>query len=352
MSGEYCFIPPIASLCLSLSPFKTQRSIGVSSSLWPFFDASLIKIIEIFKLHLYDCHCQQIFFGGSHDNGYARLLEDCCTSDVAYTQRITLIEGIPFEREIRALQGHFRTTKFEELFRSSKIVLNQHTQQQHHSFSNKTGGVSSSSNNATSNSPPVQRSVSVSMSRTTTDSSNHNDGVTNGLLPTSFSANPTPQTWATAATTMTLASGLILASPPSTPQPTSSTTTTTILRNRKGQRLDPEIKVDKAEVKRVKALKMCNVHFLRGNCQHGSECSHDHEYKPTAKELITVRYIARLAPCKYGTECTDERCIYGHRCPGGSITPASGGCAFWGDRCRFPDEMHFGDTTAVKGIKI
>ena len=120
--------------------------------------------------------------------------------------------------------------------------------------------------------------------------------------------NPTASSWATTANSMPAH----LASPPPTPQPTPPTNKV-IPRNRWGQRVDPMMTYDKLEVQRVKKIKMCNVHFLRKDCPYGDHCTHDHSYAPNKNELQTLRYIARMTPCRFGSDCDDILCIYGHR---------------------------------------
>jgi len=66
------------------------------------------KVTETLKLFLTDYHCRQIVFGCSHDNGFARLLEQYTESGEAL-QRITLMEGVPFEKELAVLP--FQTKK-------------------------------------------------------------------------------------------------------------------------------------------------------------------------------------------------------------------------------------------------
>ena len=78
------------------------------------------KIAETFKLYLYDYHCRQVIFGCSHDNGYARLLEQYLQDGEALP-RVTLLEGVPFEKELIALP--FRQKKFSGIFRENKIVI-------------------------------------------------------------------------------------------------------------------------------------------------------------------------------------------------------------------------------------
>ncbi|KAI9760891.1 MAG: hypothetical protein M4579_001392 [Chaenotheca gracillima] len=258
------------------------------------------KLSEVFKLHLYDCHCRQILFGCSHDNGYARLLEEF-TTDEGCSSRITLLEGVPFERELISLKRHFKHTRFDSLFRSSKIELQR----------------------------PIQATPSLPAR-----------ALSNG--PTATAS--TPLTWASTAATFTAST------PPQTPHPTSQTSsdphTPGILQNKYGQRIDSDTKYDKADMARVKGLKMCNVHVLRNDCPFGSSCVHGHEYKPTASELATLRHIARQQPCRFGTACEDAKCMYGHRCLGNP-------CSFvYNGGCRFPTEMHGVDTQVVKRVRV
>ncbi|KAI9827352.1 MAG: hypothetical protein M1819_006995 [Sarea resinae] len=258
------------------------------------------KLAEVFKLNLNDCHCRQIILGCSTDNGYARLLEEFAT-DRDLVEKITLLEGPPFERELVTLRNIYKSTKFNGLFRTSKINVYQPQQSQ------------------LASPPGILRSVS-------------------NIMP---SLPPPPSTWASAA----MQAPAYVASPPATPQPT----TQGVPRNKYGERVDPEPKYDRNDVKRIKSLKLCNVHHLRGDCPYGDECSHDHTYKLTKSELETLKYIARLAPCRYGKECDDPECIYGHRCPLGK--PGSRDCIF-GDKCRFPEELHGVDTNVVRLLKV
>lgn len=80
----------------------------------------LTTVSETFKLHLYDYTCRNVLFGCSHDNGYARLLEQY-VGDHEATPRMTLLEGTPFEKELQVLP--FRKHKFDGIFRDRKITL-------------------------------------------------------------------------------------------------------------------------------------------------------------------------------------------------------------------------------------
>ena len=66
-------------------------------------------------------------------------------------------------------------------------------------------------------------------------------------------------------------------------------------------------------IKRMKALKLCNIHFLKHDCPYGDNCSHIHNYKVNRSDLITLKALARQAPCKFGSACEEPACIYGHR---------------------------------------
>lgn len=143
---------------------------------------------------------------------------------------------------------------------------------------------------------PYLASVQSPMQRTPSASTNNN------------AMNPMAISWATKAVSAPPAQ---VASPPPTPQPQDNGNK--IPRNKYGQRIDPAISCDKAEVKRVQKIKMCNVHFLRSDCPYGEKCTHDHFYKPNKNEIATLRYVARQTPCFFSTLCEDSKCIYGHR---------------------------------------
>jgi hypothetical protein len=129
-----------------------------------------------------------------------------------------------------------------------------------------------------------------------------------------------------------------------------------IRRNKKGQRIDPptpEFKKD--EVNRLKKLKLCNAYHLRRDCPYpDGKCEHDHVYKCNPKELETLKLVARMSACIHGSECSDAKCIYGHRCPfpGSKESGSKEKTCINGENCRFPAEMHNMDTTAVRRLKI
>lgn len=298
------------------------------------FRLTLWDMTEIFKLHLYDCHCRHIFFGCSHDNGYARLLED--VAEPSILNSITLLEGVPFERELAALKSRYHTAKLKGIFRTSKIDIKTpfsnfqslHSQINGSASNNSPSGLHPPPTHSPYQAKPTPRSLS--------------DSTTDPPTP-----KPVPSTWATTA----MAASLPQASPPSTPEKPSGAPkkqTLEISRNRFGQRIDPIIQYDPNEVKRIKKLKMCNVHFLRDDCPY-DPCTHDHFYKPNKNELQTLRYVSRMTPCKYGAECDDTRCIYGHRCP--NDVEGKKDCRF-GENCRFEREAHGIDRTPVRTTRV
>ena len=212
--------------------------------------------------------------------------------------QITLLEGVPFERELANIKSKYETTKFDNLFRTSKINNYQHyhqTTQQTRPHPPQTSPQTPLGQQQMSH----EISFQPPMARTTSLNGNS-------------SMNPMATSWASWASTASAAPPTQVASPPLTPQPTPAKVTS-IQRNKYGQRIDPIPQYDKSEMKRVQKIKMCNVHFLRQDCIYGDECDHTHSYRPNKNELATLRFVARQTPCRFGTGCDDPKCIYGHR---------------------------------------
>ena len=153
--------------------------------------------------------------------------------------RITLLEGVPFERELSQLQSSYNQTRFNGLFRTTKINI--YNQQYSQPLGLPPPGLPPPQAQQAAGLPPYQSPYQPGLTRTTSASP-------------SAVLNPTAPTWAS--TAMTAPSQM--ASPPPTPQPTANVTKQ-VLRNRYGQRIDPIVSYDPNEVKRIKKLKMCNV---------------------------------------------------------------------------------------------
>ena len=213
--------------------------------------------------------------------------------------RVTLLEGVPFEKELAILKAKYKTKRFDKLFRTAKI----NPYQQQYFPTPAAASMTSHPGMPLQFQPSHQFQtpyVPPNLRPTTTPTPNSNP-----------SSNPAAAgSWATTAVSNIARH----ASPPATASPATQNASLAILpRNRYGQRVDPIIKLDMSDVKRVKDLHMCNVHFLREDCPYGKECTHDHSYKPNKNELQTLKYVARLTPCRFGSECDDIKCIYGHR---------------------------------------
>ncbi|KAI4615595.1 uncharacterized protein J4E87_009054 [Alternaria ethzedia] len=327
------------------------------------------KIIELFKLYSQDYHCRRIFFGCSHDNGYARTLEQC-SDRLQVTNKVVLLEGVPFEKELVGLP--YQTKKFPGLFRETKLVVwgsgptyaaSTYANGLPPAFvpgridSNDSSKASVASTGLPSrfpapskspimDSPLPNRATMMALPRTPSTSTLASDSTFPALKPDP----PAPLlNWAAKA-----------AAPPppvtETPVYKPANREEVIARNRAGQRVDPPCKdYDKAEVDRMKKIKLCNVHFLRAECPYDTKCTHLHAYKPTSDELATLRLVARMAPCSNGSVCQDIRCIYGHRCPAppNKIHYAKGtkSCIF-GESCKFPASLHDIDTNVVKTLVV
>ena len=80
-----------------------------------------MTITATLSLNRRNLHCKHILLAASGDNSYAGFLQQFIAADGA-SQQMTLIESIPFARDLARLTGYFQTTKFDEVFRSSKIV--------------------------------------------------------------------------------------------------------------------------------------------------------------------------------------------------------------------------------------
>ena len=241
---------------------------------------------------------------------------------------------MPFERELNTLRIKYSTTKFEGLFRPNKINI--YAQQQY---------TLQSTTSKAQVAPDVAPFPSLAQSNYQTNFQPVLTASTPSPTPGNASTmNPKAPSWASTAN-----AAAQIVSPPPTPQPSlASLPSSDIPRNRKGQRIDPITQYDKTETARVKQLHLCNVHFLRGDCPY-DPCTHNHNYKPTKNELATLRVIARMVPCRFGSECDDPKCMYGHRCP--LSNDGKKECRFGVD-CNFDRSLHGLDLQVVRTTQI
>ena len=238
------------------------------------------------------------------------------------TGRISLIEGITFEKELEALKRSYRTANFPEIFRSTKISPAWMPAWK--------GNLPSRSLLTPSPSQHLQNPPSPS--RTSTNTSASGLGAPLSAL--------TPNKAADSPDFHVVRSKLPGTAPPKT-----------VERNKYGQRVDRlDFKsIPRDDLNRLKKLKLCNYHFLLGECPNEENCYHDHDRKLTRQELHILSAIARMTPCRFGLECDDPDCIYGHRCP--QSEPGKKTC-FRGDSCRFEPVAHGIDTNIVKVTRV
>tara|TARA_R110002003_G_scaffold109_3_gene9109 strand:- start:1247 stop:2194 length:948 start_codon:yes stop_codon:yes gene_type:complete len=310
-----------------------------------------------------DVHCRRLLFGCSHDNGYARALEEY-SDKPEIVEKVVLLEGVPFEKELVPLP--YGTKKFLGLFRDTKIVLNPSAVPYvYNQPATPVGPSSNSINGAKTYSmlPGLPTRFPAPVSRPT--------GIMDSPLPSRAAlaaSSPLPRTpsastlasdsFPNLGKTVSWASKAAAPPPPVSDAPVykPALREEQIARNRAGQRVDPQTKdYDKTEVDRVKKLKLCNVHFLRKECPYDTNCTHAHKYNATADEIRTLRLVARMAPCTNGSGCQDLKCIYGHRCPAPphkyNHVKGTKSCIF-GEACKFPPELHDIDMNVVKTMVI
>ncbi|SPO00805.1 related to CCCH zinc finger DNA binding protein [Cephalotrichum gorgonifer] len=242
------------------------------------------KVKAVFKSYLNDVHCQRIFFGGSPDNGYARLLVPYLETP-GVCERICLLEGPPFAQELGEIKHRFRTATFDDVFRSQKI-------------------------------PTLKRRVS--WRATTPPATPSMDYATVASKP---AAATSPTTGPSAAAA-----------------PSPATAMWKVQRNRLSQRVDTELRYSVPDFQDVKARRLCNRYHLTGKCPYQKGCYHEHGERLAPKLREALLAVARLTPCVSGLQCDDPNCTSGHRCPWSSCP---------GDECRFPREMHEVDTRVV-----
>ena len=193
------------------------------------------------------------------------------------------------------MRSQYSTVKFEDLFRTNKINIYNLPQNGHNQPARTTSDAGPT---------PLPQNLYQSPYQPITEASNPSPAPSNAST-----MNPKASSWASTAN-----AAAQLVSPPLTPKPTGSQPATSdeIPRNRYGQRIDPPTVYDKELVNRVRSLKLCNVHFLRNDCQY-DPCTHSHNYKLSKNELASLRTLARMVPCFYGSDCDDPKCIYGHK---------------------------------------
>ncbi|KAE8370091.1 hypothetical protein BDV27DRAFT_120014 [Aspergillus caelatus] len=324
----YANVKGLSELCVrggvTTEPSLIEDFVRGFNASYPLFDlvdtgagkeSAHDKIGEAFRLNLYNCHCHQIFLGCSQDSAYAQILEDTL-ADRDLIGRVSLIEGLPFASDLDLIKASYRVTKFSDIFRDTKISV----------WAPWKAAVASKPR-ALLTPSPIQH---VTLSRTST-----NTTTTSNSVPISSSSTNTPNS----GEFQVVRSKSSILPPPKI-----------VERNKYGQRVDRlDFKtIPRDEVNRIKKLKLCNFYYLQGECPNDN-CHHDHSRKLTKTEYQVLTAIARMTPCRYGLECDDPECMYGHRCP--QSEPGKKDC-YWGSSCRFDISAHGIDTNIVKVTKV
>lgn len=232
-----------------------------------------------------DIQCKAVIFGGSADNGYARLLQPYV--DNSKSKRLILIEGPPFAKELAVLKDRFLVARFPQVFRNTRL------QSSRLSFltTPPPTPIPKAPNYAATIVSPVDAAV------VRTDDAFH-------LLSTTV--DPRRREYP-------------------------------VLKNSKGQRLDAIISPPQSLVHVMRTKKICNAFHLLGECS-STKCAFLHGVRLDDREIEARRWIVRQVPCLSGLQCKDEKCLLGHQCHDVA-------CAKIGRGCRFSKKMHNIDRT-------
>jgi len=228
------------------------------------------KLKAWFDYDIADVQCQAVIFGGSADNGYARLLQPY-VGDSSKSKRIILIEGPPFVKELAGLKDKFLVACFPDIFRHTKL-------------------------------PP--RRVSFSKTPPTTP-------IPNAL---SYTAIASP-----------VDAAAVRPDGPSATVPARKKYP--LLKNGRGQRLDAVISPPQSLVWVLRDKKLCNPFHILGECTY-PDCIFIHGARLDEKGIEARRLLARQAPCSSGLHCEDEKCLSGHQCPDRACARIGKGCRF------------------------
>ncbi|MBE3047915.1 hypothetical protein IMZ48_36470, partial [Candidatus Bathyarchaeota archaeon] len=110
-NGKECSDEKVKGKWISTNP----RMAGVKHPL-----SGADKDAAVFKSSVADARCQRIYFGGSADNGYARLLGPYLETQ-GVRERVCLLEGPPFAQELADIKDRFGTASFNDVFRTQKL---------------------------------------------------------------------------------------------------------------------------------------------------------------------------------------------------------------------------------------
>ena len=263
-------------------------------SLTEYLGLSFPNIGEL-QFHLRNSHCKLVILGGSHDNGYVRILNSITTEGFS-TERISLLEGIPFGREYTGLT--FKRLQFHNLF------LTKHLDNYLHSVESQPVMTHELPQQRSHQPPPPY------MNSTTMDS----------LLEV-----PTPSEHS-----LPIELPIISEVPPNEPggtNPKVSTNPKLSARKLKQRQELPHPK--KAILENIMSLfpPPCFDFYLpdhpnglpTGLCFTESrlklKCTYGHQYRFNATDFQALRFHAwRNFRCDLGPSCKNARCFLGHSC--------------------------------------
>lgn len=263
------------------------------------------KVKAVFRLNLDDVHCQHIFFGGSADNGYARLLGQYVGDD-AVCGRVTLLQGPPFAHEIALIRNRFRVVAMDCVFRKEKLQC----------INRKPPSYT------TPPTAPASDCASIAGSAAAKP--------TSSVAAADSSAAVTKKKAPLQATAAVPPSGDSSAAPRGA-----------VRKNRNGQRVDMPVKCSAKDLAKVKSRHFCHSFHLLGECpwlDKFGNCNNKHGEPIYGSWRCALQAVARLSPCDRGLSCADPKCLSGHNC-------TKPGCS--GTGCRFSPEMHNVDVTPV-----
>lgn len=244
-----------------------------------------LTIIAAFQMSFDNVQCRHIIFGGSPDNGYARLLGPHVDS-----KKISLLEGPPFAKELAELTTRYPVMNCIAVFRKTKLVAQR-------------AEVDMAYVQSVAPPKPI-----VSMPVTAASGKN--------VQPISETKFVLASDWNT------------------TPSPANNRK---IARNAAGHRIDVPLQCSNAEIKAMKMKKICNEFHILGHCRFGNGCTFQHGTKISKKDVEALMVVARMSSCPFGLGCSNANCILGHRC---LKTPCK-----MGKMCFFPAVMHGVDTS-------
>ncbi|KAL8393864.1 hypothetical protein RB599_006082 [Gaeumannomyces hyphopodioides] len=277
------------------------------------------KVKTVFRLNLDDVHCQHIFFGGSADNGYARLLGRHVGDD-AVCGRITLLQGPPFAHELALIKNSFCVAAMDGVFRKEKLQCINRKLPSHITLTPPTMATFEHTSVAAPAAAKPTSSVAVAESSAAVAQEKALPQVT-AAVPPSGDGSQAP-----------ISNGNVRATP-----------LRTVRKNRHGQRVDLPIEYSAKDLVRVKSRRYCHSFHLLGECpwvEKFGNCKNKHGEPLYGPWLRALEAVARLSSCGRGLNCTDPKCLFGHNCP-------KSGCPGPGTDCRFSSAMHKVDVTPV-----